>query len=72
MSSVTVVYNPSVDEEWRLDDLVWDEKNLIKSRRCFGRVEKVSMSPAGSDFSATERDYSWLSADRLESSLGNS
>jgi len=44
MSLVTVVYNPSVDEEWHLDDLCWDEKNLIKSQRSWAGGKGVNIA----------------------------
>ena len=44
MSLLTVVYNPSVDEEWHLDDLVWDEKNLVKSTRSWAGGKGINVA----------------------------
>ena len=33
MSALILALNPSIDAEWRVDDVLWEEKNNIRSER---------------------------------------
>ena len=44
MSVLTAVCNPSVDEEWLLDDLIWNEKNLIGSQRSWAGGKGINVA----------------------------
>src|SRR6187401_3639757 len=33
MLSLILALNPSIDAEWRLDDVLWEEKNNVQSER---------------------------------------
>ena len=46
MSTLVLALNPSIDAEWRVDDVLWEEKTMF-APNVAGPVAKASTSPAG-------------------------
>lgn len=41
---LVVALNPSIDAEWRVDDVVWEEKNLVRSERRWAGGKGVNVA----------------------------
>ena len=44
MSSLIVALNPSIDLEWRVDQVRWEEKNTIESERRWAGGKGVNVA----------------------------
>jgi hypothetical protein len=38
MQTLVLALNPSIDAEWRVDDVLWEEKNNVQSQRRWGYI----------------------------------
>lgn len=44
MSTLILALNPAMDVEWRVDDVLWEEKNMVRSERRWGGGKGVNVA----------------------------
>ena len=44
MTILVLALNPSIDAEWRVDDVLWEEKNNVSSERCWAGGKGINVA----------------------------